>query len=150
MTEANRDKHTAYWATIPGSDKLLEIYGYYPTFHDASAVAFHYDGNSQSLTIAFEYWDEVKDEIDEEQGKWKITLRWIGVLAVDLKSEGTDISNVDFLPGTHEVVTTLAENYGLYGTITSKSVEVVSVDVPTERSQSYLSTMSLTITTQAS
>lgn len=149
MNTRNQDRHNAYWASIPGSDELLAIYGYYPTFHDASAVAFVYDGSAKELTISFEYWDEAENKIDDAKGKLKITLRWIGVSSVDLNSYGTDVSNVNFSPDGDDLLTTLPENWGLYGTIRSKAVEILSVEDSacdsTEYSESYLNTMGLRI-----
>ena len=145
MTEPSQDLHKSYWASIARSDELLKIYGYYPTFHDACAVAFDYDGTGKELTISFEYWDEAENEIEETQGKLKITLRWIGVTAVDLHSEGTDVNSVVFLPGKDDLLTTLPVNFGLYGTISSKRVEIGSIEKPAEYSETYLNTMSLRI-----
>ena len=46
--------------SIEGSNALLEIYGYYPTLHDASIVGIDVNFKGRQLTAAIEYSDLVE------------------------------------------------------------------------------------------
>ena len=48
------------WQSIKGSEKLYEIYGYYPTLHDANITNFDIRFESKEIILTFEYADGVE------------------------------------------------------------------------------------------
>jgi hypothetical protein len=53
----NRDESNQIWETISGAKPLYEIYGYWPTLHDAILTNIDVQFENKIVTLTFDYND---------------------------------------------------------------------------------------------
>ena len=117
---------------VEGADKLVGLYGYWPSFHDARVEAVAIDTAEPSVTVRFRTSDRVEvggEEDRDEQAQ--VTVRWGDVSELTLGA--SDWVGEDVL---WEMVLSISEagicaelrpNGGLSGSIVAGQVEVVEV-----------------------
>jgi hypothetical protein len=117
------------WKEISGAEDLINIYGYYPTLHDACVVDIQVQFEDKSLYIVFEYCDLVqKPGVEEESECTLIGIRWKDVVKSDLKIDGNDIDDIDFRKIGDFIETKFSLCFGIYGSILARTIEVVRLD----------------------
>lgn len=126
--DAQQVETKSIWEAIPGSGELREIYGYYPTLHDANVVDLRVEFETKSLYIAFEYCDLAQKPCEPEESQCRlIGIRWTNVEKSALTLDGNDIYHVDFTQVGNMIETTFASCFGIFGSILSEQIEVVLV-----------------------
>lgn len=131
MTQTDKNKEA--WEQIPNSEQFLELYGYYPTLHDAFTVNFELDFKNREITIAFEYTDlieKTENKSSKDEMSTKIVMRWTKILdAVLNQSYEGNVCHLE-LEKTENSFRTVFEGYlSLNGEIISKEIEIVSVEI---------------------
>jgi len=119
---------------IEGAVRLVDVYGYWPSFHDAEVEAITIDREGPTVTITFTTNDLVEKD-GREQGDQlaKVTLRWYEVEELILRA--TDWSEQNWLWDmnltAHEkgIRTELLPNDGIGGSILARRVEVLAVEL---------------------
>ena len=125
-------------AVVRNGTSLVELFGYWPSFHDAEIHRAELDrggtDRSPSVTLTIHVFD--CDDTIDENGYYRIrvsvlaTLRFDGVDDLQLFDLGTqNVINalaIDAHPDNRSMIT-LAPCYGLSGTFTCESAEVVDV-----------------------
>ncbi len=141
------------WQSIKGAEKLYEIYGYYPTLHDANITNFDVRFESKEIILTFEYADEVeeKQEPDEYDGHTKIILCWHEVVESKLRLYANEIYHYEFQQKGQLIETRFSHTYGIDGYILAQRIDLISVS-PSLRNQmadvnDYLHTPNFTFTT---
>jgi hypothetical protein len=126
--DAQQVETRSIWESIPGSGKLREIYGYYPTLHDANVVDLRIEFETKSLYIAFEYCDLVQKPGEPEESECRlIGIRWTNVEKSALTLDGNEIYHVDFIQVGNMIETKFASCFGSFGSILSQEIEVALV-----------------------
>jgi hypothetical protein len=126
-----KEETRAVWAAIKGSEELFEIYGYYPTLHDAYVVAIDVRFETKQLKAVIEYSDSVGSTVSEKGQKQskavKIVMGWNEVSQADINVHNNDIYDLSFLKANELIRTELRSGWGIAGSISAKTVEVLSV-----------------------
>jgi len=130
MTEQEETK--SIWKTIKGSQELFELYGYYPTLHDANVTNFDVNFEEKKINLTFEYSDLVGDESeispDDKSLATKIVMCWKRVSEAKLQKYNNDIYHLSFQKTDGRIKTELSQSFGIGGYIISENIEVISVE----------------------
>jgi hypothetical protein len=117
------------WASMPGAAQLYEIYGYWPTLHDASVRAMNVRWAGQELEMIVDYNDLVNRQGQEVSVGTRITLVWIGVSEVKLRLYDEDLYGIAFTTTDMGVETRFDDyTWGLDGYIRSTGIQVTRVE----------------------
>ncbi|MBW3622030.1 MAG: immunity 50 family protein [Armatimonadetes bacterium] len=106
---------------------MKEIYGYWPTLHDAVVRCFEMSFDQKAISLTLDYSDLIS-ESDEESRSTRFTLRWSGVKEATLRMYANDLYGIDFTVEQDMILTKL-ENYtwGMDGFILASSVEIFDI-----------------------
>jgi hypothetical protein len=131
MTE-QQEETRSIWKTIKGSKELFDLYGYYPTLHDACLTNIDLNFERKEVVLTFEYADLVGDKpiisaVDNSLAT-KIMIRWSLVSEAQLLLDGTDVYDMGFQKLGNKIKTEFSQGFGIGGHIIAKSIELVSVE----------------------
>jgi hypothetical protein len=119
-------------AVIEGAGKLIDLYGYWPSFHDAEVETISIEREGPTVTITFTTNDLVVKDGQRQGGRLaKVTLRWYEVEELSLRA--TDWSEQNWLwdlslsAGENGIHTDLLPNDGIGGSILARRIEVLDV-----------------------
>lgn len=118
------------WSEVPGAAHLKEIYGYWPTFHDASVREINADFEQRAMVIVVDYTDEVDSGATEVHSvSSQITLRWFGISSSTLRITENLIYGIKLFE-SGRLIRTHFEDYewGLDGEILSDGVELIGIE----------------------
>jgi hypothetical protein len=126
---ARRRETEAVWETIPGARPLFDIYGYWPSMHDAVVESVRWDAEEDALSIAFLY-----PGIAPSEGDWagnlfsRFSMRWTGLWDWSLQMDENWIDGLAFTRVNERIVTELEGYQGITaGRIDASAVEVLDV-----------------------
>jgi len=122
MSENNETQ--LVWQKIKGSEKLYEVYKYYPTLHDACAIEVNCSFEKREVCITFYYSDMVGKDINKIVSTL-ITICWQNIIKADFSIDGNDIYRLD-LKFDNGLFETMLGHY-FNGLILCKEVEVSEV-----------------------
>ena len=126
----SQEEHEEVWRSISGSDRLYDIYGYFPTFHDAKIRKINVSFDRKKIALVLLYSDLRGDSISRESIKVQTEIGWIGVREADLKWYSEYLYGVKFARHGSEIRTSLTPySFGCDGDITSTTVEIRSVEI---------------------
>jgi len=126
------------WELITGANPLREIYGYWPTMHDAVVRTISICYEARDIEIIFDYTDQFRD--DEFEIATRIAMKWSGVRDCRLQIEEANVYGIQF-SSQGDFLLTHFDRYawGFDGEICSASIEVSGIqrlpdmnDTPTE------------------
>lgn len=125
-------RQTLALAFIAGAAKLVDLYGYWPSFHDAQVEAITLEREGPTVTIAFTTNDlVVKSGTEQGSQLAKVTLRWHEVEDLALRatewSEENWVWDMNLTAHEKGVLTELLPNYGIGGSIVARRMEVLEV-----------------------
>ena len=80
----------AVWETIPGAAPLFDIYGYWPTLHDAVVRKLRVGFAERELTLVVDYSDLVPGRESEPNTRTRVTMRWFGTTESMLRLHNND------------------------------------------------------------
>ena len=118
-------------AVIAGASKLIELYGYFPSFHDATVESIFIEREGPTVTIRFITNDAAyrADKLQNPDQLAMVAIQWHEVS--DLRLLGIDRHNwIDGLAFSIEggsIRSELELMDGLQGVIVARRVEVVEV-----------------------
>jgi hypothetical protein len=124
--------HEEALARVEGADKLVGLYGYWPSFHDARIEAITVDTAEPSVTVRFLTSDRAAVDSGEDPNKLaQVTMRWGEVSELTLGARdwvGEDVLwELALSVSEAGIRTDLRPNGGLAGSIVAGSVEVLEV-----------------------
>ncbi|WP_309714609.1 hypothetical protein [Armatimonas sp.] len=129
----------AHWQTIPGAKPLFEIYGYWPTLHDAIVRELKVGFTGRELTLVMDYSDLVLGRENEPNICTRITMRWFGITESTLRLHNGDLYGIGFTHANGFLETHFKDYcYGLDGAITAEGVEVIHIDLSPVRPDDQL------------
>jgi hypothetical protein len=119
-------------AMIEGAAKLVDFYGYWPSFHDARVETISIEREGPTVTIGFTTNDlVVKDGKEQGDLLAKVTLRWYEVEELALRatewSEENWVWDMNLTAHEKGIHTELLPNDGIGGSILSRRMEVLEV-----------------------
>lgn len=118
---------------IAGASKLTDLYGYWPSFHDATVESILIERVGPTVTIRFETCDMASDgdAVRDPDRQATVVIRWRQVRDLDIKgvdAEGRNwIDGLTFVTRGEGVQTELLLMDGVKGIIVAKWVEVLEV-----------------------
>lgn len=121
------------WKSVKGAKDLFDLYGYYPTLHDASITNFDINFIDRQLTLTFEYRDVIEREINnlvntDIELTTIIVVRWSGVSKSTFELNHNDIYEMSFQKSGKQIHTLFPQSSGINGHIMSENIEVISVE----------------------
>ena len=130
----SREETQAIWETIPGAKSLFEIYGYWPTLHDAVVRELKVGFAERELTLVVDCSDLVLGRGNEPNTRTRITMRWFGITESTLRLYNCDLYGMEFTRANGFLETHFEDYcYGLDGTITSEGLEVTHIKLSSVR-----------------
>jgi hypothetical protein len=123
----NRENHGSIWRSIPGADRLLKIYGHYPTLHDAYLILIDIHFDARAILLTFEYKDLNSGSADKEIAT-KIEMRWTGVSEANFNLYCNSIYSIALERDDSLIKTVFENSSGTIWTLVAKDIEVLSVE----------------------
>ena len=85
---------------------MRQLFGYYPTLHDAVIVEVQIDRETDSVVMVLDYSDSIGDDPTQELSA-RIRLEWHGVVLFEIPLEDRDLLSLDFGRRDDYIVTNL-------------------------------------------
>ncbi len=113
---------------MKGSEKLFEIYTYFPTLHGARIrnIAINYEEKSLALTV--DYCDFIKTPGDEIATRF--TICWRNIRRADFDWYGRDLYRMNFSKDGDFIKTTF--EFGFNGELISNEIEITNIEIEPE------------------
>jgi hypothetical protein len=129
---SQREMSDLVWESLPGASQLKEIYGYWPTLHDAIVRDWDVRFQESSLALTIIYSDGVGDDDSSNSATTQFTLAWRGVQEAKFRYYAHDLYGLLFAR-MDDWIETRFDDYvwGMDGYIRSSIVEVLDIqDAP--------------------
>ena len=119
----------AIWKDMPGGNPIYEIYGHWPTLHDAVIRSMNFNYADRGLEIVFDYDDAVLGKEEKKDFNSRITLSWHGITESKLRLYDGDLYGVEFNRRDGLIETRFVDYpWGMDGYILSAGVEVINIE----------------------
>ncbi len=122
------ESEDAVWAETTGGGLLHQLFGYYPTLHDARVESLAFEGSTLKMDV--DYTDSGAE--GEKDLRVRMQLVWSGLREVDLTAYDSDLTGMTF-HRQHDLLRTVFEHgFGISGSIVSEGFEakLEKVDPP--------------------
>jgi hypothetical protein len=116
------------WAETTDGGLLKQLFGFYPTLHDASILSIDIDRASDRILMVVDYSDVLGGN-DNQELVARIRLEWHGIVSFDLPLGDVDLLTLDFGRQGDHIVTSLETWPAVFGTVVSESVEATLVQI---------------------
>lgn len=115
------DENDAVWVEMPEGGLLRDLFGFWPTFHNAVLRSVEFDPASERLLMTVDYADEAVDGDSELE----VVVEFIfgGVQSVDLGLRGNDVDQIRFRKRSDFIETNMEFCDGSEGKIVSETVD---------------------------
>lgn len=129
---ADVNEHEQIWKSIENSEKLFEIYKYFPTLHDAKIKNIDVSFEKKEFSLTVDYSDLIDEESDDVLTR--MTILWRDVQKADFNWYGEDLSGMEFSKDGEFIKTKFTNYaYGFDGEILARAVEILDIAVAPER-----------------
>ena len=118
----------AVWAETTDGGLLKQLFGSYPTLHDALVVSIEMDRASDTAQITVDY-EDVSDEDDTQLLSARIRLEWQGVEALEIPLGYDDMFGLSFRRSGDKIRTDIEMWPGIFGYVISDTVEAVLIQL---------------------
>jgi hypothetical protein len=122
---ANED---AVWAETTDGGLLKQLFGYYPTLHDARMLSIEIDRAEDTIHMVVDYNDMVGDDDDQELSA-RIRIEWHGITSFEVPLGDIDLVSLDFSRQGNQIETSIETWPGVFGTVISDTVEAILVQI---------------------
>lgn len=113
------------WAETTDGGLLKQLFGYYPTLHDAVLRLIEINPAADLITMDVDYQDMVGEDSGQDM-KVRIRLEWRGIESFELPLDIKYFGGIGFKRRGDKIVTSL-EFMGEFGSVTSETVEALLV-----------------------
>jgi len=118
----------AVWAETTDGGLLRQLFGFYPTMHDARIVSIEIDRESDRVTMVVDYNDMIGED-DEQELSARIRLEWSGISSFELPLGEVILMGLEFSRRDDRILTSVETYPGVFGTVLSEGVEAVLVQL---------------------
>ncbi|MHB8636643.1 MAG: hypothetical protein ACYC96_09240 [Fimbriimonadaceae bacterium] len=112
--------HDAVWAETVDGGLLHQLFGFYPTLHDATIRSITYSRGMDRLEMTLDYEDEAEGDTPLRA---RISIAWTGVQSAKLGIEDNFLTGLRFKRRADQIVTELKTMDGADGEVVSEAVE---------------------------
>ena len=113
----------AIWIETTHGGLLRQLFGHYPTLHNARLTTIEIDRKLDLATAEIDYADETDN--DDAILRVRIRLEWHGIQTMDLSFQGSEIMAISFEKQGAWIVTRFAPCVGAYGSIVAERFEAI-------------------------
>jgi len=113
-------EHDAVWAETVDGGLLHQLFGFYPTLHDATIRSIGYNRDLDRLEMTLDYEDEAEGDTPLRA---RISIAWTGVQSAKLGIEDNFLTGLKFKRRADQIVTELKTMDGADGEVVSETVE---------------------------
>ena len=121
----NYERRALIWQRIEGSERLYEIYKFYPTLHDALITKVDCSFEEREVNATFYYSDMIGEDIDSGASTL-ITLCWQDVIEANFSFNENDLDHLELEFADEKFETVLSGAY-FEGRIISGNIKVSEV-----------------------
>ena len=111
----------AVWVDTTDGGLLRQLFGFYPTLHDARMVRLELNRKADVLTAMIEYDDQPEE--GDSHLRVQIELEWKGIRVLNLDIGGTELMSMDFEKKGEDLETRFEFSSGVQGTILAAEFE---------------------------
>lgn len=126
--EGNMSNEDAVWAETTDGGLLKQLFGYYPTLHDAKILSLEIDRPSDRIHLVVDYNDMIGDDHSQHLSA-RIRLEWHGIESFDLPIGDEDLYSLDFGRQGNRILTRFETWPGVFGMVVSDTVEAILVQI---------------------
>lgn len=119
----NQEVTNTIWQNIKGAERYLEIYGFYPTFHDAHILSFEVKSESKTICLKIYYSDGSNKEV-----KTVSEICWRNFVKAEYNFSENEILHFGFEKIGNLILTKFEAVY-LAGNILSESLEITDIEI---------------------
>lgn len=119
--------------SIQGSDQLIQIFGGWPSFHDAEVLSARLDRNGSVVELEVHVW-RLTSDVDaggfyRRENEIIVLLRFTGVTGLTLSglNEQNVLFGLEVEPAPGGIAVELFPCYGLGGSFVCESAEVLEI-----------------------
>jgi len=113
-------EHDAVWAETVDGGLLHQLFGFYPTLHDATIRSISYSRDADRLEMTLDYEDEAEGDTPLRA---RISIAWTGVQSAKLGIEDNFLTGLRFKRRGDQIVTHLKTMDQADGEVVSEGVE---------------------------
>jgi hypothetical protein len=114
----------AVWAETTDGGMLRQLFGYYPTLHDAVIRVLRYERAGDRLVMEVVYTDLAQGETDEQNLTVAMELVWEGLKEAKLRLDANDLTGMDLRRAGDHIRTDFELSFGTHGHVVSERFEV--------------------------
>jgi hypothetical protein len=141
---AEQIENREIWKQIKGAEQLFEIYGYFPTLHDAIIEKIETNFEKKELQLTFYYADSTEDE--EKSGLTRFTIIWRNVQKADFNWYGVDLMGMKFSRHGEFYKTKFREyGFGFDGELVSGEIEILGIEIEPVKDENNRGTIKFSI-----
>lgn len=119
------------WKQVKNSEKLFEIYKYFPTFHDAKIKNIEINLERKEFYLTVDYLDLIGET--KEHIKTRFTTCWRNLQKVAFNWVGEDLYGIDFSRFGDFIKTTF--EYGFDGILIASEIEILNIEIEPEKDE---------------
>lgn len=130
--DARQIENREIWKAVKGSEKLFEIYTYFPTLHDAVIRKIESNFEKRELYFTVDYCDFIEAPGDEVATRF--TICWRDVQNANFNWYAEDLYGMK-LAAAGAFIKTSFEKYpfGFDGEIISGEIEITEIEIEPEK-----------------
>ncbi len=113
----------AVWIETTDGGLLRQLFGHYPTLHNARLTSIEVDRSRDCVLADVEYCDE--SEPGETPLRVRMRLEWHGIKSMDFRFQGSEIMAVSFGKVGPYLETRFAPCSGAQGSIVAEKFEAI-------------------------
>jgi hypothetical protein len=122
------------WKQIKGAEPLFEVYGYFPTLHDAviETIGVNFEKKEFRLTVRYSDLTEENDK----SGHTRFTICWRNVQNADFNWYGEDLYSMKFSKDGEFIKTKFTEySPGFDGELIAGEIEILNIEIDPEKDE---------------
>lgn len=138
MTESEAAE--SIWRQIRGAEELREIYGYFPTLHDADVTAVEVDGEARQIVFSIRYCDLIETAPAainrRDTATTAFQIHWRRVRQAQVKMLTGEILHVS-LGRVGDLIETRFDGYDIAvnGSIVARDIAISGVQIISETNE---------------
>jgi hypothetical protein len=131
---AEQIENQEIWKQVKGAEKLFQIYGYFPTLHDAVIENINIILENKEFYLMVRYSDLTEE--NDKSARTRFTICWRNVQKADFNWYGEDLYEMMFSSDGSFIKTTFKDYPpGFEGTLISGEIEITNIEIEPEKDE---------------